>query len=71
MKDKIVKYVTIIFMLCFFIAMTIIGLKNCDKPTTDHSHFHVTKPEDRHKYVIQEKLPPHVKRENIILEVFE
>lgn len=69
MKDRIVKYVAIIFVIGFFTYITIVGLKN--EPSTGHSHFH-TKPEDEHRkdYIVEEKIPEHVKTENILFEVF-
>jgi hypothetical protein len=68
MKDKIVKYVAIIFVVSFFIYITVVGLT--DKPATGHSHWHI-KPEDEHRrdYVVEEKIPEHVKTENILFEV--
>lgn len=62
-KEKIVKYMIIVFVLGFLTFISIKSLKNCSKQTTEH--FHNTKPEDE-RYI---KLPPHVKRENIIFEV--
>jgi hypothetical protein len=64
----IIKYISIGFILAFFIFITIVGLRDCDKPVTGHHHLHTTKPED--DYIVEEKLPPYVKRENIIFEVF-
>jgi hypothetical protein len=67
----IIKYTSIGFILAFFTYITIVGLKDSGKPVTCH-HLHATKPEDEHKrdYIVEEKIPPHVKRENIIFEVF-
>jgi hypothetical protein len=65
------KYISLGFLIAFFVFITIIGLKNCGKPSTGHSHFHATKPEDEHRkdYIVEEKLPPHIKKENIMYEV--
>jgi hypothetical protein len=63
------KYLSLGFIITFFIFITIVGFRNCDKPSS-HSHFYATKPEDERDYVVKENLPPHVLRENIIFEVF-
>jgi hypothetical protein len=55
-------------MLGFFTFISSVAFKDNNKPSTGHSHFHATKPDN--KYIIEEKLPPHVKREDIIFEVF-
>ena len=72
LENIMIKYISIGFIIVFFTVMTIIGLKNCDKPSTGHSHFHAIKPEDEHRkdYIVKEKLPPHVKREDIKFEVY-
>ncbi len=61
------KYISIGFILAFFIFITIVGLRNIDKPAT--GHLHTIKPEDEH-YIVKEKLPPHVKTENIIFRAY-
>lgn len=68
----IIKYISLTFLIGFFIYITIVGLRDADKPVTGHHHLHTTKPEDEHKrdYLVKEKLPEHVKRENIIFEVY-
>jgi hypothetical protein len=70
-KYKIVKCVSITFIISFFIVITIVCLMESDKPSTGHSHWHTTKPEDEHRrdYVVEEKIPEHVKTENILFEV--
>lgn len=64
----IIKYTSLVLIIAFFIVITIVGLRDCDKPVTSH-HLHTTKPEDEH-YIVQEKLPEHVKRKKIIAEFF-
>jgi hypothetical protein len=74
MKDRIVKYLAIAVMIAFFTLITIEGLKNCGKPEKSHHHHHTpskVKPENenRRDYIVEDKIPPHVKEENIIYEI--
>lgn len=62
------KYISIGFLIAFFIVITVVGLNESDKPATGHSHLHATNQDD--KYLKKEKLPEHVKRDNILFEVY-
>jgi hypothetical protein len=59
-KNEIVKYSSVTFLVSFFIFITIVGLRDAGKPTTGHTHFHakVVEPE------------PFVLVDDIIFEVF-
>ena len=63
MKDKMVKYTSIIFILAFFTFITIDGLKNTGKPS-GHTHLH-TKPKPE-----EPKPEPYVLVADIIFEVY-
>ena len=53
------KYISVIFMVSFFIVITIVGLRDCEKPVTGHTHFH-------HEPVEE----PYVMANDIIFEVY-
>lgn len=53
------KYISVLFLVGFFIYITIVGLRDCEKPI-----------EDKRVYVVEQKPEPFVLVDDIIFEVF-